>query len=90
MVQVVPWSAPASGTRFPTPPCVHCTIEKQFLEGEKGNLHDGVNMEVHDTPLDERICRSSTRSKKHRSGHRKAVHLKYRKSIFVNIGLTCG
>jgi len=68
----------------------HRFVRKNLLEGMRRNFHGGVKVEDEAIHVDEPVYRSFAKSKEHSLGYRTGEPINLRKSIFVEVGPTCG
>ena len=71
--------------------CTHINlVRKNLIEGARRNFHSGVKVEDEAIYVDEPAYRSFAKSKERTLGYRTGERINLRKSIFVEVGLTCG
>jgi len=86
------WYSGRYGARAGVPAILHAhhLVRKNLIEGARRNFHSGVKVEDEAIYVDEPAYRSFAKSKERTLGYRTGERINLRKSLFVEVGLTCG
>ena len=86
------WYSGRYGARTSVPAILdaHHLVRKNLIDGARRNFHSGVKVQDKAIYVDEPAYRSFAKSKERTLGYRTGERIKFRKSIFAEVGPTCG